>query len=114
MSRYLLLAALAVAAVLMVGCGDSDPDTSSTPTAPGTTSSAGAIRCPSSDARGLDTSELIGLSLEDAEARAKRDGCTVRVVEREAKPLPVTMDFNAERVNVAVTDGKVTAIRSVG
>ena len=111
MPRHLLFAAIAVAAVLVVGCGDSDSGTSSTS---GKTSSAEAVRCPSEGTGGFDTSELVGLSEADAKARAKQDGCTVRVVERDGEPLPATMDFNPKRVNVAVTDGKVTAIQGVG
>lgn len=111
MPRYLVCAAFAAAAVLVVGCGDSDSGASSTP---GRTSSAEAVRCPSEGTGGFDTSELVGLSETDAKARAKQDGCTVRVVERDGEPLPATMDFNPKRVNVAVTDDKVTAVQGVG
>jgi hypothetical protein len=109
-----MVAAVAAAGVLMVGCGDSDPGASSTQAAPATTSPAEPIRCPSEGAGGFDTSELVGLSEAAAEARAKQDGCTIRVVERDGEPLPATMDFSPDRVNVAVTDDEVTAVKGVG
>jgi hypothetical protein len=105
MMRLLVLAALAA---FMIGCGDEDSGT------PAATGPAETVRCPQGEAGGLDTSELVGLSEEDAATRAKRDGCTVRVVERDGEPLAATMDFNPARVNVVVTDGKVTAVQGVG
>ncbi len=56
------------------------------------------------------TESLVGLPLVDVEAACKAAGIRCRVVEIAGKPLPVTMDFIAERLNFKVNDGKITAV----
>jgi hypothetical protein len=53
--------------------------------------------------------EVIGLSEGEAIEVSKREGFTVRVVERDGEVFPVTMDYNPGRVNLAVNAGVVTA-----
>ena len=38
----------------------------------------------------------------------------VRVIERDGQPLPMTMDFREDRMNVVVADGRITAVHSRG
>lgn len=62
----------------------------------------------------------VGLTFPEFEAQAKELGASVRVVERDGEPLPMTMDLQFNRVNVAVVTAAdtgvetVTAIHSVG
>ncbi len=51
----------------------------------------------------------IGLTEEQAEAKAKENNVPLRVVERDGKPLPMTMDLVNGRVNVTIKDGKVVS-----
>ena len=57
---------------------------------------------------------LAGLTEAEATAVAEANGWTMRVVELDGESLPVTMDFQFNRVNVAVTGGVVTAATSIG
>jgi hypothetical protein len=57
---------------------------------------------------------LVGLDEEAAAAHAAAHGGAVRVIERDGRPLPMTMDFREERMNVAVADGRVAAVHSRG
>ena len=52
----------------------------------------------------------IGKTFAEFEADAEALGLTARIVEQDGVPLPVTMDFNPNRVNVAVTGEGDTAI----
>jgi hypothetical protein len=60
----------------------------------------------------------VGKTFAEFQADAEALGLTARVVERDGVSLPVTMDYNPNRVNVAVTgEGDaaiVTAIVNVG
>ena len=38
----------------------------------------------------------------------------MRVIERDGQSLAMTMDYREDRVNVAVADGRVTAVHSRG
>lgn len=49
-----------------------------------------------------------GLSKADAAAKAKEADVPFRVVSEDGERMMVTMDFNPERVNVDLVDGKVT------
>ena len=49
----------------------------------------------------------VGLSEEDALAKAKSENKPARVVERNGEALPVTMDFVVGRLNLTVNNGKV-------
>ena len=54
------------------------------------------------------TSWYIGLSEEDALAKATREELAHRVVVREGESLPVTMDLREDRINFEIENGKVT------
>ena len=52
----------------------------------------------------------IGLTVEAAGAKADGDGRPWRVVMEDGVAKPVTMDFNEQRLNFTVVDGKVTNV----
>ena len=54
-------------------------------------------------------SSYVGLSEQDAINKAKKDGLTYRVTERDGEGLMATMDYSADRINFAITNGKVTS-----
>jgi hypothetical protein len=62
----------------------------------------------------LDAREVIGLSLREAEAVARRRDCFVRVVERDGKRPSVFLDHRAFRINVIVEHGRVKGVSDVG
>ena len=117
------LAAIASAALLL-GCGNSGdgqapattgPADAGNPPAEASPSAPGQFRsCPSDDPTGFQTKRLVGLKLPAAESTAKAGGCTVRVVRRDGKDLPATADFQASRIDVAVSDNVVRKILGVG
>jgi hypothetical protein len=49
-----------------------------------------------------------GMTESEAQAGADAAGLTLRVVSRDGEPLPATMDYRLDRVNVALVDGVVT------
>jgi hypothetical protein len=57
---------------------------------------------------------VIGMTQADAEAKLAEIGLTLRVIELDGVPQPATMDLRPDRVNVAVTDGVVTSVQSLG
>jgi len=67
--------------------------------------SADAPEQPVVDAEAL----FVGQSEDDAAVIAKDNGLEVRVVERDGQQFPATMDYRTDRVNIVVTDGKVTS-----
>lgn len=52
----------------------------------------------------------LGLGENDVVTQAKVAGRAVRVVSRDGQDFPVTLDFNAERLNLHVLKGVVVAI----
>lgn len=62
----------------------------------------------------FDLRGLLGLRLAAATARAKEHALKVRVVERDNHGLSVERDELSNRVDIAVVDGIVTAIRELG
>ena len=52
----------------------------------------------------------VGKTFAEFQADAEALGLTARVVEQDGVSLPVTMDYNPNRVNVAVTGEGDTAI----
>ncbi len=56
----------------------------------------------------------IGLTEEDALARAKDTNVPARVVERDGESLPVTMDYVVGRLNFAIKDGRVINVSVEG
>ncbi|MEO6126431.1 MAG: hypothetical protein ABIR32_22250 [Ilumatobacteraceae bacterium] len=61
-----------------------------------------------------DGAEWIGLCTDDAVSVAEGMGYTLRVVRLDGADLPATMDYIPTRFNVAVDQGIVTAIISIG
>ena len=56
---------------------------------------------------------LVGLTEDEATKVAESNGWIVRVSSRDGEEFQLTMDYVANRVNLAITDGKVTGV-SVG
>jgi len=71
----------------------------------------GAARnaAPMCSADGAPDDALIGKT--EAEATALLDGCLWRVLERDGKSLPGTMDYREERRDLGIRDGKVIWVR---
>jgi hypothetical protein len=70
--------------------------------------------CPATGGDAFDTDALVGLTLAEAEALAARHDCIVRVGELDGEPQVGTSDYRTDRVNVAVTGGRVERILGVG
>ncbi|HYN35223.1 MAG TPA: hypothetical protein VES40_21540 [Ilumatobacteraceae bacterium] len=62
----------------------------------------------------VDTSDIIGLGVDDATKVLDGRGLTLRVVVDDGVALAVTEDYSSSRVNVEVVDGVVTAVVSIG
>lgn len=50
----------------------------------------------------------IGLTEEEAVARAEKVNVTFRIVRRDGESFPITMDYSADRMNFEIDDGRVT------
>lgn len=139
--RRLAPAALAVfcaLALIPAACGDDDgsdggssapapasPDTpttsppldqppaSSIPDLPDNDDPA-AVTCTAPPQGVFDATTIVGQSEADAAAAAEAEGCSIRVVERDGRGLAATDDFRPDRINVAVADGIVEKIVSLG
>ncbi|QTO19956.1 hypothetical protein [Burkholderia seminalis] len=96
-----MMTALVVGATF-AGCADMNTKVSSASGAP-----AGAPQACKADA-GQDDA-LVGKT--EADAAAQLDGCLWRVLERDGKSLPGTMDYRQERRNLGIRDGKVIWVR---
>ena len=55
-------------------------------------------------------SEYVGLSLADAEAKAKENGVEFRIAEQDGETKALTMDLRPGRVNAVVNSGVVTSV----
>ena len=55
-------------------------------------------------------SEYVGLSLADAEAKAKENGVEFRIAEQDGEAKALTMDLKPGRVNAIVNSGVVTSV----
>ena len=58
--------------------------------------------------------DIIGKELSEAQNHLEKHGKIMRVIEQDSKPFLGTTDYWANRVNVKVSDGKVSAIAYVG
>jgi hypothetical protein len=102
-----------VAALLLSACNSDEPNDAGVPD---TTAAASErpINCPPEEETAFDARELVGESVQDAARLARRNDCSVRVVERDGQPLPGTDDFVPSRINVVIDDGLVTQVADVG
>lgn len=57
-----------------------------------------------------DVNSYLGMAEEAALTKAKEARVLARVVERDGRPLPTTMDFREGRLNLTVADGKVAKV----
>lgn len=62
----------------------------------------------------MPESDYVGLSEDEAIAKAKQSNVPARVVERDDEALPVTMDFVFGRHNLHVREGKVYKVEIEG
>lgn len=60
--------------------------------------------------RPADAEKLVGLTEDEATKVATGAGWTIRVVSRDGEDFMVTTDWQENRVNITVVDGKVTAV----
>lgn len=58
----------------------------------------------------LSTDGYVGLTEEDAIAKAEQAGRRCRVVRRDDQSLPATRDYRPNRLNFTVKDGKVISV----
>ena len=63
---------------------------------------------------GVAESALVGLTEDEALKVVGEQGWILRVSTRDGVPQPLTMDYSPMRVNVALADGIVTAVDSIG
>ncbi|HKT67463.1 hypothetical protein [Burkholderia sp. 22313] len=109
MEHTIALLAVLVASATFAGCTDMNPKHPNA-TAGGAAPIAvppGAANACKADAAPDDA--LIGKT--EADAVALLDGCLWRVLERDGKSLPGTMDYREERRDLGIRDGKVTWVR---
>ena len=102
------MALIAVALPALAGCGD-DKSTTTTQAIP--------VTCAAADGQGaneFNANELVGMTVADAEAKAKANGCSMRVTRRDGEDLPATADYRSDRISVAVTDGEVVEVIGLG
>jgi hypothetical protein len=102
--------AAALACAVVAGCGDDKAAKGADLT---------TLRCPvTSSGRpapgSFDTSELVGLSLADARARAAEAGCNVVVAMKDGEGVAVPILVDPKRIYVFTEHGAVTQIEGVG
>jgi len=111
-TRIVAAGAVLAAAALLSGCGSNDDGTE--PGAGGTATSSTPLASnteePTMDDAQVEqlAASVVGMSEDDAVKAITDAGCTSRVVERDGEKFPVTMDLNPMRVNLTITDSKVT------
>jgi hypothetical protein len=104
---------MSMIACALAGCGGGGPASTSV-SADGIVAPA-ARWCPEEAGdKGFATEGVVGLPLPKAERLAEKNGCSVRATERDGESLPVTLDINPARINVAVESERVTAVKSLG
>lgn len=98
----LVLGVFTIVGVVALGaCGDDDSSSGATETTVKETTTTG------DGGEGVAT-EFVGLSTVDATAKAEKDGNPWRIAEEDGEVFALTMDYNPERVNFVITEGKVT------
>jgi hypothetical protein len=107
-STSLFAAALLAGFVLVAAACGGDDDDSGASAANATTTSTTAATTDSTTA--AEFQAYIGLTVEAAGTKADGAGRPWRVVMEDGVAKPVTMDFNDQRLNFTVVDGKVTNV----
>ena len=105
--------AVVLAITAPAGCGDDESETTS-PSSTETTTSQPALCPEAGGANALNIGTLVGKAVDAASAAAEDHGCELRVVQEDGEDLAVTLDFNPDRINVAVEEGTITKIVSLG
>ncbi len=108
-TRVVLAATLlSAASVVLAACGSSSPNTAATPPADATTTTSTttgpAVTTPAA------LQDYVGLTVAEAEARAKTEDRVTRVVQEDGEQFPATADFVPTRLNFVVENGKVTSV----
>ena len=88
---------------------DREPGASGSAT-PGASAPGSSSAPESSSAPDTDDEAYVGLTEEQALAKAEEAGVPARVVARNGESLPRTMDYRPERLGFTVVDGRVTAV----
>jgi hypothetical protein len=102
-----LIVGIVLGAAVLAGCGGDDDKPAGTDLT--------AIRCPAPPAdNAFDTAELVGMRLEDAQAKAAEHTCEVVVSLEDGKGRPVPIDVDPKRIYVFTEGGVVTEIEGVG
>jgi hypothetical protein len=101
MARFLACVVVAIlAAVGIVGCGD---DSGKSVTSRDTTKETTTTEAPST------APEYVSLSKKAAIAKAEAEGRPWRIASENGESFPATLDYNPERVNFDINQGRVTA-----
>ncbi|EGD05710.1 hypothetical protein B1M_05061 [Burkholderia sp. TJI49] len=106
MKRTIATVSAVVACATFSGCADMNTNDTNAGNAAANAGQAGAPHACKADAAPDDA--LVGKT--EADATALLDGCLWRVLERDGKSLPGTMDYRAERRNLGIRDGKVSRV----
>ncbi|WP_322083033.1 hypothetical protein [Burkholderia sp. BCC1972] len=93
-----------VAGATLSGCADMD-------TKHPNATAGGAAPIPAQVCKADATPDDALIGKTEAEATALLDGCLWRVLERDGKSLPGTMDYRQERRDLGIRDGKVIWVR---
>jgi len=107
MKKAITMMVALVAGATFAGCADMNTKNANGGGASASAGQPGVSRACKADAGPDDA--LIGKS--EAEAAALLDGCLWRVLERDGKSLPGTMDYREERRDLGIRDGKVVWVR---
>lgn len=77
------------------------------PSSPSVSSSD--ISAPDQEQADQPVPQVVGLSESAAISTLEDSGHTYRITSRDGQSFPVTADYNAQRVNLSVDNGEVTA-----
>ena len=61
--------------------------------------------------REINCEEYIGLSFEEATKKAHENHLYIRLISKDGENYFVTMDWQSNRINFAILDGKVVGCR---
>lgn len=56
----------------------------------------------------IDINKYVGLTRDEAEAKALKEGIVLRVAKEDGKNNVLTLEFKNNRVNIELTNGKIT------